>query len=115
MAQNLRVEQGDFCGRAGEMPWEQALRFTWDQLRVEADFPYHLIVGKPGGAFGDVVGLARSAALGGVLALAGCVTTENSLSQADIASMKLTGVTVSFARRVQPIAATHSANFSAGV
>jgi hypothetical protein len=33
-----------------------------------------------------------------VLALAGCVTTaENSLSQNDIANMKLTGVTVSFA------------------
>jgi hypothetical protein len=42
-------------------------------------------------------GLARIAALGIGLALAGCVTTENSLSQADIASMKLTGVTVSFA------------------
>jgi len=39
-------------------------------------------------------GLARLAAL----ALAGCVTTaENSLSQNDIASMKLTGITVSFA------------------
>ena len=37
-------------------------------------------------------------ALGIVLALAGCVTTaENSLSQNDIANMKLTGVTVSFA------------------
>jgi len=43
-------------------------------------------------------GLARLAALVAVLALAGCVTTaENSLSQNDIASMKLTGVTVSFA------------------
>lgn len=31
------------------------------------------------------------------LALAGCVTAENSLSQNDIASMKLTGVNVSFA------------------
>jgi hypothetical protein len=40
---------------------------------------------------------ARFAALGLVLALAGCVTTENSLSQSDIANMKLTGVTVSFA------------------
>jgi hypothetical protein len=37
-------------------------------------------------------------ALGLALALAGCVTTaENSLSQNDIANMKLTGVTVSFA------------------
>jgi len=42
-------------------------------------------------------GLARFAALGVLFALAGCVTTENSLSQNDIASMKLTGVTVSFA------------------
>jgi hypothetical protein len=37
------------------------------------------------------------AALGVAFALAGCVTAENSLSQNDIASMKLTGVTVSFA------------------
>jgi hypothetical protein len=44
-----------------------------------------------------MLGLARLAALGTALALAGCVTTENSLSQADIAGMKLTGVTVSFA------------------
>jgi hypothetical protein len=42
-------------------------------------------------------GLARLAALGGALALAGCVTAENSLSQNDIAGMKLTGVTVSYA------------------
>jgi|SRR5665213_523710 len=42
-------------------------------------------------------GLARLAALGIACALAGCVTTaENSLSQNDIASMRLTGVTVSF-------------------
>lgn len=41
--------------------------------------------------------LARLAALGISFALAGCVTTENSLSQTDIATMKLTGVTVSFA------------------
>jgi hypothetical protein len=42
--------------------------------------------------------LARLAALVAALALAGCVTTaENSLSQNDIASMKLTGITVSFA------------------
>jgi hypothetical protein len=45
-----------------------------------------------------MLGLARFAALGVAFALAGCVTTaENSLSQNDIASMKLTGVTVSFA------------------
>jgi hypothetical protein len=45
-----------------------------------------------------MLGLARLAALGIVLALAGCVTTaENSLSPNDIASMKLTGVMVSFA------------------
>jgi hypothetical protein len=43
------------------------------------------------------VGLARVTALGVMLALTGCVTTaENSLSQNDIASMKLTGVTVSY-------------------
>jgi hypothetical protein len=42
-------------------------------------------------------GLARLAALGVALSLAGCVTAENSLSQNDIASMKLTGVTVSYA------------------
>jgi len=46
---------------------------------------------------GTLSGLARCAALGLALALAGCVTTENSLSQNDIAGMKLTGVTVSFA------------------
>jgi hypothetical protein len=45
-----------------------------------------------------MLGLARLAALGVLLALAGCVTTaENSLSQNDIAGMKLTGVTVGFA------------------
>jgi len=44
-----------------------------------------------------MLGLARLAALGVVLALAGCVTTENSLSQNDISAMKLTGVTVSYA------------------
>ena len=43
-----------------------------------------------------LLGLARVAALGVALALAGCVTTENSLSQSDIASMKLTAVTVGF-------------------
>lgn len=44
-----------------------------------------------------IVGLVRLAALGVALGLAGCVTAENSLSQNDIASMKLTGVTVSYA------------------
>ena len=44
-----------------------------------------------------MLGLARLAALGATLVLAGCVTAENSLSQNDIAEMKLTGVTVSFA------------------
>jgi hypothetical protein len=43
-----------------------------------------------------MVGLARLAALWMAFALAGCVTTENSLSQNDVASMKLAGVTVSF-------------------
>ena len=43
------------------------------------------------------MGLARIAALGILFALAGCVTTENLLSQNDIAGMKLTGVTVSYA------------------
>ena len=48
------------------------------------------------------MGLARLATLGVVLALAGCVTTaENSLSQNDIAGMKLTGVTVGFAPDAQ--------------
>jgi hypothetical protein len=46
---------------------------------------------------GTMRGLARLAVLGVVLALAGCVTVENSLSQNDIAAMKLTGVTVSYA------------------
>lgn len=44
-----------------------------------------------------LLGLARIAALGGLLALAGCVTANNSLSPNDVASMKLTGVAVSFA------------------
>ena len=44
-----------------------------------------------------LLGPARIAALGGLLALAGCVTAENSLSQSDIASLRLTGVAVSFA------------------
>lgn len=47
---------------------------------------------------GTISGLARLAALGVALALAGCVTpAENSLSQNDIAGMKLTGVTVNYA------------------
>jgi hypothetical protein len=46
---------------------------------------------------GRMVGWARTVALGAALALVGCVTAQNSLSQNDIASMKLTGVTVSFA------------------
>src|ERR1700712_172204 len=41
--------------------------------------------------------MARLAVLTGALALTGCVTAENSLSANDIASMKLTGVTVSYA------------------
>jgi hypothetical protein len=41
--------------------------------------------------------VARLAVLAGALALTGCVTTENSLSKNDIAAMKLTGVTVSYA------------------
>jgi hypothetical protein len=41
--------------------------------------------------------MARLAVLAGVLALTGCVTTENSLSANDIAAMKLTGVTVAYA------------------
>jgi hypothetical protein len=41
--------------------------------------------------------MARLAVLAGALALMGCVTTENSLSANDIAAMKLTGVTVSYA------------------
>jgi hypothetical protein len=46
---------------------------------------------------GTVRELVRLGALGVALALAGCVTVENSLSQNDIAAMKLTGVTVSYA------------------
>ena len=49
-----------------------------------------------------MLGLARFAALGIAFALAGCVTTaENSLSQNDIAGMRMTGVTVSFAPDAQ--------------
>lgn len=46
---------------------------------------------------GTILGMARLAVLAGALALTGCVTTENSLSKNDIAAMKLTGVTVSYA------------------
>jgi hypothetical protein len=46
---------------------------------------------------GTILGMARLAVLAGALALMGCVTTENSLAKNDIAAMKLTGVTVSFA------------------
>ena len=46
---------------------------------------------------GTILGMARLAVLAGALALTGCVTTENSLSTNDIAAMKLTGVTVSYA------------------
>jgi hypothetical protein len=41
--------------------------------------------------------MARLAVLAGALALTGCVTAENSLSANDVASMKLTGITVSYA------------------
>ena len=46
---------------------------------------------------GTIFGMARLAVLASTLALTGCVTTENSLSANDIANMKLTGVTVSYA------------------
>jgi hypothetical protein len=47
---------------------------------------------------GTILGLARFGALAVLFALAGCVTAaENSLSQNDIAGMKLTGVVVSYA------------------
>jgi hypothetical protein len=46
---------------------------------------------------GTIWGMARLVVLAGALALTGCVTTENSLSANDIAAMKLTGVTVSYA------------------
>jgi hypothetical protein len=50
-----------------------------------------------GATLGTILGIARFAVLAGALASAGCVTTENSLSKNDIAAMKLTSVTVSFA------------------
>jgi len=53
-------------------------------------------LGGRGVALGIMLGLARIAALGVALALAGCVTAQNSLSQDDIVGMKLTGVSVSF-------------------
>ena len=57
---------------------------------------------------GTISGLARIAALGAVLALAGCVTAENSLSQNDIAGMKLAGVTVGFAPEAgDPVGGRH--------
>ncbi|MBR1137943.1 MAG: DUF6778 family protein [Bradyrhizobium sp.] len=43
-----------------------------------------------------LAGWARFAVLGLMLALCGCVTAENALTQTDIASMKLTAVAVSF-------------------
>ena len=48
-------------------------------------------------------GLARVVALGAMLAFAGCVTVENSLSQNDLASLKLTGVAVSFTPDAQVV------------
>jgi hypothetical protein len=55
------------------------------------------ITGSRGLGLSKLLKLARLAALGVSCALAGCVTAENSLTQNDIASMKLTGVTVSYA------------------
>jgi hypothetical protein len=46
---------------------------------------------------GTIRGIARLAVLAGALALAGCVTVENSLSANDVADMKLTGVTIAYA------------------
>jgi hypothetical protein len=54
-------------------------------------------LGRWGFTLRTIWGLARFSALAAALALAGCVTAENSLSQNDIAGMKLTGVTVSYA------------------
>lgn len=55
------------------------------------------MAGSRGAGVGTILGLARFAALWVLFALGGCVTTaENSLSQYDIAAMKLAGVTVSF-------------------
>lgn len=52
---------------------------------------------------GLLSGLARVVALGAMLVLAGCVTVENSLSQNDLANMKLTAVAVSFAPDAQVV------------
>jgi hypothetical protein len=46
---------------------------------------------------GTIEGWARLAVPGLGLALTGCKTVENSLTANDISSMKLTGVTVSYA------------------
>jgi len=56
-----------------------------------------IAAGLQGATLRTRLGLARFVALGVTLALTGCVTAENSLSQNDIASMKLAGVSVSFA------------------
>lgn len=53
--------------------------------------------GRRGVTVRTIAGLVRLSALGVALGLAGCVTAENSLSQNDIAGMKLAGVTVSYA------------------
>src|SRR5438105_3716915 len=50
-----------------------------------------------GADVGTMLGWARPAVLAGALALTACVTTENTLSQDDIANMRLAGVTVGFA------------------
>jgi hypothetical protein len=50
---------------------------------------------------GTISRLATVAAFGLSLALAACATIENSLSPSDIASMKLTDVTVSFTTRAR--------------
>jgi len=46
------------------------------------------------GVLNSILKVARLAALGVAFALAGCVTVDNSLSQADVADMKLIGVSV---------------------
>ena len=47
-----------------------------------------------GRTWGNVLKRARLGAVALMLTLAGCVTVENSLSQNDVADMKLTGVAV---------------------
>jgi hypothetical protein len=105
LGQNARIEQG-VSGKAPRHWRHQPINCTVGQLKVDKRFAttFFLVDWEPdgtrlkGGCVGEDMGLARLAALGIVLALAGCVTTaENSLSQNDIANMKLTGVTVSFA------------------